>query len=148
MELLRWTRAQRILCRMSGTVYRDPPTVQGRGTRELRPAKTNWWLVAFGVGLVLGALYVAYLVFHSNEPRQERVVFPGTAKRSLAISSDGKLLASGALAGSLRIFSTADSPVVASTRLPTSAMAASFAPGGTIVAPASYDPHVHILSRA
>ncbi len=132
---------------MNGTVYREPPPVQGRGTRELRPAKTNWWLVAFGVILVLGALYVAYLVFHSNEPRQERVVFPGTAKRSLAISSDGKLLASGALDGSLRIFSTADSRVVASTRLPTSVMAVSFGPGDTVLALAYNDPHLHIFSR-
>jgi WD40 repeat protein len=132
---------------MNGTVYHDPTPVQGRGSRELRPSGPNWWLIGIAVVLVLGALYVAYLVFHSNEPRPEQVTVAGTSNRSLAISADGKLLASGGLDGYLRVFAVADAKVVALTQLPTAVMAVTFGPGDTILVLSQNDSHLHIYSR-
>jgi WD40 repeat protein len=132
---------------MNDTIYQDPTPVQGRGRRELRPAGPNWWLIGIATIFVVGAFYVAYLIFHSNEPRQEPVSITGTSSRSLAISPDGKLLASGGLDGYLRIFSTADAKVQAITRLPTGVMAVSFGPGDTILVLAQSDSHLHIFSR-
>ena len=131
---------------MGGTVYREPQPLQGKGTPSLRRVKTNWWLIiAVVVVLVLGAFWVASQIFHSNEPAPVPVI-AGTSSRSLAISGDGKLLASGALDGTLRVFSTENGHVRSMTRLPSAVMALTFGPGDTLFALVQNDSQLHIFS--
>lgn len=132
---------------MNGTVYQEPPRLPAKGTRELRPVKTNWWLVAAGIVFVVAALWVAWLIFHSNEPApRPRPVLTGTSSRSLAVSADAKLLAVGGLDGTLHLFSALEGRLLATTRLVTPVMAVSFGPEGTILLLARDDAHLHIFS--
>lgn len=122
--------------------------MQGRGTPELRPVKTNWWLIGTAVIFVLGAFWIAWLVFHSNEPPPPpKVVIQGTSTRCLAVSEDGKLLAVGGLDGSLHVFSAPEGRPLALTRLASPVMAVSFGPEDTLLLLAQNDAHLHILSR-
>jgi len=133
---------------MNGTVYQEPPSMPTKGTRELRPVKTNWGLVAAGVAFVLVALWLAWLILHSNEPPPPpKAILKGTSSRSLAVSGGGKLLAVGGLDGSVQLFSVPEGHLLAITRLSTPVIAVSFGPGDTVLALARNDAHLHILSQ-
>jgi len=131
---------------MNETIYREPERIQGKGTRELRPAGPNWWAIGAVTVFVLAALWIAWQILHSNEPPPKPVI-AGTSYRSLALSSDGKLLAVGGLDGNLRVLSTSDGRLLASDQLSGAVIAVSFGPGDAILALAQNDPNLHIFSR-
>jgi WD40 repeat protein len=143
---MRKRQARRILCTMNETIYREPERIQGKGTRELRPAGPNGWAIAAIVIFVGAALWIAWQILHSNAPPPAPSI-TGSSSRSLAISTDGKLLAVGGLDGTLRVFSTSDGRMLASDLLPGAVMAVSFGPGDAILALAQNDSSLHIFSR-
>ena len=131
---------------MNETIYREPERIQGKGTRELRPAGPNGWAIAAVVIFVAAALWIAWQILHSTAPPPVPPI-TGTSSRSLAISTDGKLLAVGGLDGTLRVFSASDGRMLASDLLPGAVMAVSFGPGDAILALAQNDSNLHIFSR-
>src|SRR5579864_7929740 len=118
---------------MTETVYQEPaPASQAqqpaRARRDWKDQPPWVWISAATLVVVV----IAALIYLDH--REPAPVILGASSRSLAISSNGELLAVGTLDGTLRLVSTQTGHTLAHTLLPAPAMAVSFGPEGSVLA--------------
>lgn len=129
---------------MPKTVYQEP---QARPAPIAQPPKSflqkfkiPFWIATF----VAATILLAFLIFKDNKPAP--VIVLGATERSIAISSNGKLLAVGTLDGSLRLVSAETGHSLAKAQLASGVAAVSFGPENSILALAQNDSNLYIFS--
>lgn len=102
--------------------------------------KTKVWIALTALALI------AIIFIASLASRPKPVPILGASSRSLAISSNGKLLLAGTLDGGLHLVSLESGKQIAQTALPGAIMAVSFGPGDMVLALAENEGKLHIFS--
>jgi DNA-binding beta-propeller fold protein YncE len=134
---------------MGETVYGElEPEVPGQPQEPEPPPLPTWgqklrepvW-----IGAIITALVLIATVIWWNRPQPPPPVL-GASNRSIAISSDGKLLLVGTFDGALRLVSTETGRTAAQAQLPGRIQCVAFGPNQTALVLLANDNHMYILS--